>query len=54
MVLVTLWTSLDIAFIYNRECTGFHFLLDVFCWSGSRINAFFAGGGLKYKASNVL
>ncbi|AEO55719.1 hypothetical protein MYCTH_2299838 [Thermothelomyces thermophilus ATCC 42464] len=45
-VLITLWAGLDIAFIHERERVQFHFLLDVFCWSGARIGAFFRGGPL--------
>jgi len=50
-VLVTLWAGPDIASTHERERVQFHFLLDVFCWSGARIGAFFRGGGLKYKVS---
>ncbi|KAK3896489.1 hypothetical protein C8A05DRAFT_20540, partial [Staphylotrichum tortipilum] len=39
---------------HERERVQFHFLLDVFCWSGARIGAFFRGGGLKYKDVNLV
>ncbi|KAL2255096.1 hypothetical protein VTK26DRAFT_4119 [Humicola hyalothermophila] len=48
-VLVTLWIGPDIIFIHKRERIQFHFLLDVFCWSGGRSGALCNGGGLKYK-----
>ncbi|KAK3897235.1 hypothetical protein C8A05DRAFT_48072 [Staphylotrichum tortipilum] len=43
-VLVTLWTGPNVASFHERERVQFHFLSDVFCWSGARIGAFFCGG----------
>ncbi|EXJ96194.1 hypothetical protein A1O1_01320 [Capronia coronata CBS 617.96] len=47
-VLLALWTFDDLIFIPERYRIQVTFLIHVYCWTGARINAFFADG-LRYK-----
>lgn len=47
-VLVTVWTQDDISFIPELYRVQFTFIINIYCWTGARIAAFFTGGGLKW------
>ena len=56
----TFWTKDDASFVHPRNKVQIPFIIDVFCWTGARIGAFFpnpdnkAEGGLRYKVSYLL
>jgi hypothetical protein len=47
-VQVTLWTKDDLIFIPERYRIQTTFIINVFCWTGARLSAFFTGG-LRYE-----
>jgi hypothetical protein len=47
-VQVTLWTKDDLMFIPERYRIQSTFIINVFCWTGARLSAFFTGG-LRYE-----
>ncbi|KAI9773208.1 MAG: hypothetical protein M1839_002216 [Geoglossum umbratile] len=56
----TFWTMDDEKFIHPRNKLQIPFIIDVFCWTGARIGAFFPSpdnkneGGLRYKDIEVV
>ncbi|KAI9764363.1 MAG: hypothetical protein M1840_008501 [Geoglossum simile] len=57
---ITFWTKNDTNFVHPRNKIQIPFIIDVFCWTGARISAFFpnpdnkAKGGLRYKDIKVV
>lgn len=47
-VQVTLWTKDDLIFIPERYRIQTTLIINVFCWTGARLAAFFTGG-LRYE-----
>ena len=47
-ILVTLWAFDDTTFIHERARSQTTLVLDLYCWTGARIGAFFTGG-LRYQ-----
>jgi hypothetical protein len=43
-LLITLWTKSDLSYIPERYRVQFTFIINVYCWTGARISAFFTGG----------
>ena len=56
----TFWTKDDANFIHPRNKIQIPFIIDVFCWTGARIGAFFPNpsdkdeAGLRYKVNYFL
>jgi len=56
----TFWTKDDANFIHPRNKIQIPFIIDVFCWTGARIGAFFPNpsdkdeAGLRYKVNYLL
>ena len=43
-ILIALWTKDDLIFIPERYRIQFTFIINVYCWTGARLGAFFTGG----------
>ena len=47
-VRLTLWTQGDLIYIHERYRVQTSFIINVYCWTGARLDAFFKGG-LRYQ-----